>query len=203
MSFGPMCSTPVFSVGPEDWGLDRAVAGLLERTDCGLDGRVEHPQIVRWIQLPRILLVLQVAPDDPGSGEVFMYDRRAATWFRIDFEDQNFVGYTAAQFELLLNGRRSSGCWSSRGCWTVVDSGPCSLAAPCAAGSVKFDIPIPAGLFRRHEARAGSGSRKEVIIAKHHEDLLKVGRHAQLRIDVSVSICLLACALPTPAFDCA
>ena len=49
MSFGPMCSTPVFSVGPEDWGLDRAVARLLERTDCGLGGRI-HPQIA-WAKL--------------------------------------------------------------------------------------------------------------------------------------------------------
>jgi hypothetical protein len=102
MLFGPMCCTPVFSVEPEDWGLDRAVARLLERTDCSLDGKVEHPQVVRWIQLPRILLVLQVAPDDPESGEIFMYDRRAGTWFRIDFEDQNFGGYSAAQFELLV-----------------------------------------------------------------------------------------------------
>jgi hypothetical protein len=58
--------------------------------------------VVRWIQLPRILLVLQVAPDDPESGEIFMYDRRTGTWFRIDFEDQNFGGYSAAQFELLV-----------------------------------------------------------------------------------------------------
>lgn len=100
--FGEMSCTPTLQVGPEDAALDRAVARLVELTDCGRDGKVERPQVVRWIQLPRILLVLQMAPDDPESGEIFIYERRKRTWFRIDFEDQNYGGYTQAQFDLLV-----------------------------------------------------------------------------------------------------
>lgn len=100
--FGPMTCTPVLRLNPEDAGLDLAVAKLVELTDCGLNGKVEHPQVARWIQLPRTLLVLQVVPDDPESGEVFFYDRRKCTWFRIDFADQNYGGYTPAQFDLLV-----------------------------------------------------------------------------------------------------
>lgn len=100
--FGQMSCTPVLRLDPRDGGLDRAVSRLVELTDCGLEGKVEHPQVVRWIQLPRTLLVLQMAPDDPGSGEIFIYDRRNGTWFRIDFEDQNYGGYTQAQFDLLV-----------------------------------------------------------------------------------------------------
>jgi hypothetical protein len=99
--FGQMSCTPVLRLS-SDGGLDLAVAKLVELTDCGLNGEVEHPHVARWIQLPRTLLVLQVAPDDPESGEVFFYDRRRCTWFRIDFEDQNYGGYTPAQFDLLV-----------------------------------------------------------------------------------------------------
>ena len=100
--FGEMSCTLTLRLGPEDTALDRAVSRLVELTDCGRDGEVEHPQVVRWIQLPRILLVLQMAPDDPESGEIFIYDRRKRTWFRVDFEDQNYGGYTHAQFDLLV-----------------------------------------------------------------------------------------------------
>ena len=101
--FGKMSCTPFLRLIPEDAGLDRAVARLLEVTDCGLNGKVEHPQVTRWIQFPRTLLVLQIVPDDPESGEIFLYHRRKSTWFRIDFEDQNYGGYTEAQFEMLVN----------------------------------------------------------------------------------------------------
>jgi len=100
--FGQMSCTPVLRLRPEDVGLDRAVARLLEVTDCGLNGKVEHPQVTRWIQFPPTLLVLLMVPDDPESGEIFLYHRRKSTWFRIDFEDQNYGGYSEAQFEMLV-----------------------------------------------------------------------------------------------------
>jgi hypothetical protein len=100
--FGQMSCTPFLQLVPTDAGLECAVSRLVEMTNCGLDGKVEHPQVVRWIQLPRTLVVLQMTPDDPQSGEIFLYDRRKGTWFRIDFEDQNYGGYTQAQFDLLV-----------------------------------------------------------------------------------------------------
>ena len=100
--FGKMSCTPFLRLIPEDAGLDRAVARLVEITDCGLNGKVEHPQVTRWIQFPRTLLVLLMVPDDPESGEIFLYHRRKSTWFRIDFEDRNYGGYSEAQFEMLV-----------------------------------------------------------------------------------------------------
>ena len=128
--FGQMSCTPVLRLDPQAGGLDRAVSRLVELTDCGLDGKVEHPQVVRWIQLPRTLLVLQMAPDDPGSGEIFIYDRRNGTWFRIDFEDQNYGGYTLAQFDLLVTRppflRLAEKPWllECGGQWSIEPGGP-------------------------------------------------------------------------------
>jgi hypothetical protein len=101
--FGKLSCTLFLRIKSEDAGLDRAVARLVEITDCGLDDRVEHPQVARWIQFPRTLLILQIVPDDPESGEIFYY-RRKSTWFLIDFEDRNDSGFTHSS-SFLLNAR--------------------------------------------------------------------------------------------------
>ena len=100
--FGQISCTPILQLSPRDGGLEGAVSRLVELTDCGLGGEVDHPHVVRWIQLPRSLVVLQMSPDDPQSGEIFVYDRRKGTWFRIDFEDEHYGGYTREQFEVLV-----------------------------------------------------------------------------------------------------
>ena len=103
--FGQMSCTPVLRLGPKDVDLQRAVSTLVGMTDCSRNGQVEHPQVARWIQLPRTLLILQMTPDDPESGEIFAYDRRQGTWFRIDFDDRNYGGYTQEQFDVLVSRR--------------------------------------------------------------------------------------------------
>jgi len=100
--FGRMSCTPVLRLSPKDQRLQDAVSKLLGMTDCGRNGHVEHPQVARWIQLPRTLLILQMTPDDPESGEIFVYNRRQGNWFRIDFDDQSYGGYTQAQFDVLV-----------------------------------------------------------------------------------------------------
>ena len=74
--------------------LDSAVARLLEVT--------EHPKVVRWMQFPRAVLIFLMVPEDPESGAFYVYDRRDGTWFWVDFEDENFGGYSLADFEQLV-----------------------------------------------------------------------------------------------------
>ena len=73
---------------------DGAVARLLDVT--------EHPKIEKWVQFPRGLLVFLVIPGDPESGAFYVYDRRARTWFWVDFEDEKFGGYTVTDFDRLV-----------------------------------------------------------------------------------------------------
>jgi hypothetical protein len=99
--FGPMRCTPVLRLGPRYGSLQDAVSRLVAMTGCGRNGQLEHPPIVRWIQLPRTLLVLRMTPDDPESVEILLFDRRRGTWFRIGL-DRNDGGYTQADFDLLV-----------------------------------------------------------------------------------------------------
>ena len=74
--------------------LDEAVARLLEIA--------EYPKIVRWFQFPTALVVFLAQPDSPDSGEVFVYDRKRGVWLRVDFNDQNYGGYSAEEFDALI-----------------------------------------------------------------------------------------------------
>lgn len=91
--FGRMIVTPVVRVGA-DAGLQVAIAALLQAT--------EQPEIVRWIEFPLALLVFLMVPGDPASGAVYILDRKKGTWYAVDFEDEQFGGYTSAQLEQLL-----------------------------------------------------------------------------------------------------
>jgi hypothetical protein len=46
--------------------------------------------------------VFLVVPGDPGSGAVYILDRNKGTWYAVDFEDEQFGGYTVVQLEQLL-----------------------------------------------------------------------------------------------------
>lgn len=91
--FGRMIVTPVVQVGA-DADLQAATVPLLQAT--------EQPDIVRWIEFPRALLLFLIVPGDPASGAVYILDRKKRTWYAVDFEDEQFGGYTAAQLEQLL-----------------------------------------------------------------------------------------------------
>ena len=73
---------------------DQAVARLLEAS--------EHPRIERWVQFPKAVLVFLVVAGDPESGAFYVYDRRAKVWYWIDFNDDQFGGYTVADFDRLV-----------------------------------------------------------------------------------------------------
>ena len=49
-----------------------------------------------------MLLFLLVA-GDPESGALYVLDRKNGTWYAVDFEDEQYGGYSVAQLEMLLN----------------------------------------------------------------------------------------------------
>jgi hypothetical protein len=91
--FGQMTVTPIVQVGA-DADLQTAIAALLRAT--------EQPEIVRWIELPASVLLFLLVPGDPDSGAVYVLDGRKGTWYAVDFEDEQFGGYSVSQLEMLL-----------------------------------------------------------------------------------------------------
>ena len=114
--FGPMIVTRVVQVGA-DPDLQVAIGPLLQAT--------EQPEIVRWIEFPLALLLFLLVPGDPASGAVYILDRKKGTWYAVDFEDEQFGGYTTAQLEQLLREcgfltlAEHPGLWRGDLQWTV------------------------------------------------------------------------------------
>jgi hypothetical protein len=40
----------------------------------------------RWIQMPNAILLLQMAPEDPASGAIYVYDRLRQEFYLLSFE---------------------------------------------------------------------------------------------------------------------
>jgi len=91
--FGVMQTTQVLQLTKRD-SLEQATRKLLEFT--------EHPQVIRWIQFPTALIVFLAHKDSPYSGAVYVYDRKLCAWLWVDFDDQNYGGYSASEFDLLV-----------------------------------------------------------------------------------------------------
>ena len=91
--FGRMLVEPVVQVDPGA-NLQTAVAALTKVTD--------NPEIVRWIEFPNSPLLFLLVPGDPDSGAVYVWDRKKGTWYSVDFEDEQFGGYSVSQLKTLL-----------------------------------------------------------------------------------------------------
>ena len=91
--FGQMMVEPVVQLGP---GID------LQAAVDALMKVAENVEIVRWIELPASVLLFLLVPGDPESGAVYVLDRRKGTWYAVDFEDEQFGGYSVSQLEMLL-----------------------------------------------------------------------------------------------------
>jgi hypothetical protein len=78
------------------------VGGSLEAAVEKLLAVTERPAIQKWVQFPQALLLFLVIPGDPESGAFYVYDRRSRIWLWVDFEDQNYGGYSVHDFEQLL-----------------------------------------------------------------------------------------------------
>jgi len=75
--------------------LDSATAKLLEFA--------EYPMILSWIQFPTAVVVLLAHPDALDCGAIYVYDRKRCVWLWVDFDDQNYGGYSPAEFDVLIS----------------------------------------------------------------------------------------------------
>jgi len=123
--FGPMMVEPVVQVEP---GVDlQTAAATLIRV-------AENVEVVRWIELPASVLLFLLVPGDPDSGAVYVLDRKNGTWYAVDFDDEQFGGYSVSHLESLLNDCKfldlieRPGLWRSGLPWVVLPG-----AAPEAA----------------------------------------------------------------------
>jgi len=96
--FGEMNAIPIADLRhtPEEVGgsVEGAVARLLDVT--------EHPRIAKWVQFPKALFVFLLVPGDLESGAFYVYDRRSKVWFWVDFDDEEFGGYSITDFDRLV-----------------------------------------------------------------------------------------------------
>jgi hypothetical protein len=58
----------------------------------------EYPQMFRWFQFPTALVVFVAHADSLDSGAVYVYDRKQCVWLWVDFNDQNYGGYSPSEF---------------------------------------------------------------------------------------------------------
>jgi len=91
--FGRMMIEPLVQVDPGA-DLQTAMAALVKVT--------ETVEIVRWIEFPASVLLFLLVPGDPDSGTVYVLDRKKGIWYAVDFEDEQFGGYSVSQLETLL-----------------------------------------------------------------------------------------------------
>ena len=91
--FGHMKAQPILAV--ETPSIDPAIATLLAIT--------ENAQPIRWIEFPASVLLFASVQNDPESGAFYVFDRKTSTWFWIDFEDQQYGGYSVSDFDLLVH----------------------------------------------------------------------------------------------------
>ena len=115
--FGQMIVTPILQLGA-DADLETATKELLRAT--------EQPEIVRWIEFPGSVLLFLLVSGDPDSGAAYVLDRNRGTWYAVDFEDEQFGGYSVSQLETLLTDCRflqlveRPGLWRTGLPWLVV-----------------------------------------------------------------------------------
>jgi hypothetical protein len=119
--FGRMMVTPIVQVGA-DAELQAAITALLRAA--------EHAEIARWIEFPASVLLFLLVPGDPESGAVYVLDRKQGTWYAVDFDDEQFGGYSVSQLEQLLGECRfldlveRPGLWRAGLSWCVEPGKP-------------------------------------------------------------------------------
>lgn len=125
--FGQMNAQPILQVS--DYSTDQAVETLTELTD--------NAQPVRWIEFPTSILLLVAVPGAPDSGAVYVLDRKSRTWFWIDFEDEQYSGYSADDFDLLIREYdflslvERPGLLSAKQGWLLEPGRPAEMSAAC------------------------------------------------------------------------
>jgi hypothetical protein len=91
--FGHMKAEAILRISPA-CSVEEAVGTLTKATD--------ETQAVRWIEFPAAVLVLVIVTGDPHSGAFYVLDRKSRTWLWVDFEDEQYGGYSIGDFETLV-----------------------------------------------------------------------------------------------------
>ena len=63
---------------------DRAAATVQQTVSSFLE--LGEAIATRWIQTPKGILLLQMAPDDTASGAIYVFDRLRDDWYMLSFE---------------------------------------------------------------------------------------------------------------------
>jgi hypothetical protein len=92
--FGHMKAQPILKVMPT-CSVQEAVRSLIEAT--------EGAQPVRWLEFPTAVLLLLSITGDSQSGAFYALDRKTGSWLWVDFEDDQYGGYSAPDFDLLVH----------------------------------------------------------------------------------------------------
>jgi hypothetical protein len=91
--FGHMKAEPILRVRPA-CAVEEAVVALTKATD--------ETQGLRWIEFPAAVLLFVIVAGDPQSGAFYVLDRKSGTWLWVDFEDDQYGGYSIGEFETLV-----------------------------------------------------------------------------------------------------
>src|SRR5713226_1351268 len=92
--FGHMKAQPILKVMPT-CSVEEAVRSLIEAT--------EGAQAVRWLEFPTAVLLLLSITGDSQSGAFYVLDRKTGSWLWVDFEDDQYGGYSTTDFDLLVH----------------------------------------------------------------------------------------------------
>ena len=91
--FGRMTVDAMLTVGPGCEPL-AAVKALIEVT--------EGARVVKWVEFPDSVPVFVMIPGDATSGAIYALNRKMGVWYWIDFEDDQYGGYSQEELEQLL-----------------------------------------------------------------------------------------------------
>ena len=92
--FGYMKVEPILTLRPAS-SLEEAIRILITATDGA--------QPVRWLEFPAAALLFLTIAGDSESGAFYVLDRKTGTWFWVDFQDEQYGGYSVSDFDLLLH----------------------------------------------------------------------------------------------------
>lgn len=96
-SFAPMNVTPLLTL--EELGLERRVT--VEEASVALS-RAAEAEIVRWVQFPAGVLFFTLVSGDPESGALYVLDRKTGVFYWLNFQDQNWGGYSVEEYRTLV-----------------------------------------------------------------------------------------------------
>ena len=64
---------------------------------------IGEAQASRWIEMPRGVLLLQSAPDNPAAGAIYLYDRERQVFYLVTFKEGRDDSVTVPDFEQLIS----------------------------------------------------------------------------------------------------